>query len=178
MRHSRQWRRAATAVIGGLALTACGSGGNGSGTTPATDTVSVTASKTLSFAIAITGTTKRECRTETYRTTLPDGQPATESSHFCGAPASPGDPVLVQTPKSSRSLLVDVSATGCGVIRAGAKRTALRPLVTRCTTRKPVFRVTILPNVSRLMISGVPDVPVINFGRHVCKTGICITPLV
>jgi hypothetical protein len=54
----------------------------------------------------------------------------------------------------------------------------LHPLVHRCTaTGTPTFRVTTIPAVAHIVIVGIPGVPVLNFPRHRCRTGICITPL-
>jgi hypothetical protein len=127
--------------------------------------------------LQITRTGKLECRMETYNTTLASGQPSSESVHLCSAPPAPGDPVLIQSPRSRQSMVVDITASGCGAVAGGTKAGALSPLPTKCTTAAPRFRVTTIPHAGRVLITGIPDVPVINFGRHLCHSPICITPL-
>jgi hypothetical protein len=159
---------AAAATIGGCSL--------GSGDPPP-ETLKVATSHGLSYSLEIARHGSQQCTTASYRTTSATGQPILQGSHLCGPPARSGHPVLVQAHSSSESIVVDVPATGCGTVRAGRTRATLRPLLVRCSTQKPPFRVTVVPPASRLVIVGIPGAPVINFPRHVCRVGICITPL-
>jgi hypothetical protein len=161
-------------ATGLLAATVLGGCGAGAGSPPRT--LSAATSRGLSYTLQVTTSGKQQCVTASYRTALPDGQPILQGSHLCGPPAQPGHAVLVQAHASPESLLTDVS-TACGAVRGGATHARLRPLVTKCTTGTPRFRVTVLPAITHLVIDGVLGVPVINFPRHRCRTGICITPL-
>lgn len=132
----------------------------------------------LSYSLQITGTGSRQCETATYSSPLANGRPIVDTSHSCGQPSATGAPVLIQSHTSQQSLITDITTHACGIVRAGPQRISLRPLVSRCTKTSPVYRVTVLPKARRLRISGIHGVPVINFPRHMCSSGICITPLV
>jgi hypothetical protein len=157
-----------------LALAGCsGIGGGGS------ETLSGQTKHGLSFSLKITdsGSATKECTTSSYRTALPDGRPITQGSHACGRAILYGYPLLVQARTSAESMVVDVPKSGCGKVTGHAGSVAPQPLVARCTSGEPKFRVTIIPAGRRLVIKGIPGAPVLNFPRHVCKTGICLTPL-
>jgi hypothetical protein len=161
------------AAVLGLLLGGCGLGSS----SPASETITLATGHGLSYTLKVTTSGRAECTTATYRTSLPDGRPMLQGSHLCGPPALPGRPVLIQAASSRQAMLSDVPASGCGIIRAGRPHAALRPLLVRCTRRKPVHRITVLPVARRLVIVGVPGAPVINFPRHVCRVSLCITPL-
>jgi hypothetical protein len=142
--------------------------------------VTLTAATTrgLSYTLTVTSSGKDQCMTASYRSEQANGQLVTEGSHVCGAAAEAGHPVLIQAHASPESMVTDVSARGCRSVEAGPTHAMLRPVVTHCTAGATVFRVTILPKTRRqLVIVGIPGAPVINFPRHVCKRGICVTPL-
>jgi hypothetical protein len=162
---------AGSALLVALVIGGCAGGASSS---PPQDLAATTHG--LSYKLEVTTSGNEQCTTASYRSALPTGQPILQGSHLCESPADPGHAVLVQARGSAESMVTDVSAT-CGTVRGGVRRTTLRPLVTRCTTGRPAFRVTILPAARRLFIVGIPKLPVINFPRHRCKTGICITPL-
>jgi hypothetical protein len=157
----------------GLLLGGCSLGSSG----PPPETITLATSHGLSYSLKVTTSGKGECATTTYRTSLPDGRPMLQSSHLCGPPALGGHPVLIQAAGSPQAMLADVAATGCGIVRAGRPHAALRPLAVRCTLRKPHHRVAVLPVARRLIITGVPGAPVLNFPRHICRASLCITPL-
>jgi hypothetical protein len=165
-------RRCLLVLAAGSFVTGCG----GSGGAVAPRTLAASTSHDLSYTLRVTQVGKQQCVTASYRTALPKGQPILQGSHLCGPAAQPGHVVLVQAHASPESLLTDV-ATSCTPVTGGSSHHALHRLVSRCTTGKPVFRVITLPALSRVVIVGVPRVPVINFSRHRCRTGICITPL-
>jgi hypothetical protein len=158
-----------------LAVVLAGCGGTSAGRQPSV-AVSAKTSHGLSYSLRITGTGSEQCATSTYSSPLANGRPIVDTAHSCGVP-SPGHPVLIQAHTSAESLVTDVTAGSCGRVRAGSRATRLRPVVTHCTTGEPVYRVTILPQAKRLVIAGIPGAPVVNFPRHICSTGICITPL-
>jgi hypothetical protein len=146
--------------------------------TPAPETITGGTPHGLTYTIRIATAGSQRCTTSTYRSTLPDGRPVLQGSRTCAnAAALPRHPVLVQARSSPQSLLVDVSPTGCGTVRGGSTRATARPLVSRCSTGRPAFRVTVLPALRRLALAGVPGAPVINFPRHHCAMSLCITPL-
>lgn len=154
----------------GLGLGGCGDGGN--------QTLSAATRHGLSFTLQITDAgTSKACTTSSYRTALPDGRPITQGSHSCGRAILYGHPLLVQAHTSGQSLVVDVPKSGCGKVTARIGRAAPQRLITSCTSGTPTFRVTIIPAASRLVIQGLPGVPALNFPRHICKSGICLTPL-
>ncbi|HEX3873791.1 MAG TPA: hypothetical protein VHW26_06575 [Solirubrobacteraceae bacterium] len=157
-----------------LALAGCGGGGS---TNPPPRALSASTSHGLSYTARITVSGKTQCVSTSYRSALATGQPILQGSHLCGPPAQPGHAVLIQAHGSPESLLSDVSAAGCDTVRGGGTHATLRTLVSRCTTGNPRFRVTILPPARRLVIVGVVGVPVLNFPRHICRSGICVTPL-
>jgi len=165
-------RRAGSGLLLVVLLAGCDVGGASS---PPPQALAAT-THALSYTLRVTTSGKQQCTTASYRTALPKGQPILQGSHLCGPLAQPGHAVLVQAHNSAQAMLTDVSAS-CGMVRGGATHKKLGPLVTRCTTSKPAFRVTILPAARRLVIVGVQGVPVINFPRHKCRMGICITPL-
>jgi hypothetical protein len=164
------------AIVALLALSACGGGSAATRTV----TLSDTTGGGLSYALHVTETGKQQCVTASYEMVVASHPPVVQGSHLCGPAAQPGHPILVQAQGSAESLLADVSATGCGAVRGGSTSTALQPLVSRCSpsgSGKTEFRATILPKARRLYLSGVAGVPVINFPRHVCHRGVCVTPL-
>ena len=160
---------AATATLAGCSL--------GSGHPPP-ETLTAATSHGLSYSLQITRQGSEQCATASYRTASSTGQPILQGSHLCGPPARSGHPVLVQAHSSPESIVVDVPPTGCAGVRAGRTRAALRPLVVRCTTREPLFRATTDEEVDRKLTEMKAPFTVINFPRHVCRVGICITPLV
>lgn len=164
-------------LVSGLVLAGCGGTATQS---PAPPSVSLAAhtSHGLSYSVRITGTGSRQCATATYSSPLPGGRPIVDTSHSCGQPSATGAPVLIQSHTSQQSLITDITTGRCGVVKAGLPGSKLHPLVTRCTRTSPVYRVTILPKAQRLRIAGIRGAPVINFPRHVCSSGICITPLI
>ncbi|MEA2356239.1 MAG: hypothetical protein QOD61_2368 [Solirubrobacteraceae bacterium] len=179
-RPGRRRRRIAAAAAGAgaaLALAAALGGCSIGSGDPPTETLRVATSHGLSYSLEITRQGSQQCTTASYRTASATGQPILQGSHLCGPPARSGHPVLVQAHSSPESIVVDVPPTGCGGVRAGRTRAALRPLVVRCTTRDPRFRATIIPPASRIVIVGIPGAPVLNFPRHPCRVGLCITPL-
>jgi hypothetical protein len=159
-------------VLGGCG----GAAGPRTATTPP-DSLAAKTSGGLSYTLRITTKDGQQCTAATYRAALPDGRPLLQGMNSCGPPARPGHPVLIQASSSRESLVVDVPGRTCGTVRAGRTHATLRPVMTRCTAPRPLFRATILPPVSRLLIAGIPGVPVINFPRHRCRIGLCITPL-
>ncbi len=160
----------------GLVLAACGSGGGSASNLPA-ETLAAATPHGLSYTMRITMKGSEQCTMATYRTSLADGRPLIQTTSSCGQPALPGHPYLIQAPSSRQAIVVDTSTTGCGRVLAGRTPGALAPLVSHCTTRSPQFRATILPAVRRLYVRGIPGAPVINFPRHPCRLGICITAL-
>jgi hypothetical protein len=176
----RPTKRFALGTLLPLALAGCGGGGGGlggGGSGGPTQTLSASTAHGLSYTLQVSESGKQECTTASYRTAGPKGQPILQGSHLCGPPIQPGHPTLIQSHYSAEAMLADISAGGCGTVRAGPNHTALRPLVSRCTSGSRVFRVTILPKAVHLVIVGVPGAPVVNFPRHQCVRGICVTPL-
>jgi hypothetical protein len=145
---------------------------------PAPETLVASTSHGLSYRLVLTVDGDQHCATTTYRSALADGRPILQSSHICGPTPAAGQPMLVQARTSAQSMLVDVAPGGCGVVMAGPTHAVLRPVVSRCSIGRPVYRVTILPSASRLVIVGIAGAPVINFSRHVCRMGLCITSLI
>ena len=145
---------------------------------PAPETITGGTPRGLSYKLEITTNGAQRCTTATYRSKLPGGQPVLQGSHSCAnAAALPRHPLLVQARTSPQALLIDVSPTGCGLVRGGPTHATARRLSSRCSSGKPCFRVTVLPALRRVALVGVPGAPVINFPRHVCTMGLCITPL-
>jgi hypothetical protein len=166
-------------ILLGLAvvLAGCGSSSSDGSSNPAIHTtLTVSTKHGLGYTLAITGSGKKACATQTYRTTLPGGQPIHQSARLCGAAIVAGHPSLVQAYNSAESILIDVPASGCGKVVA-VKGTRSTPLTSRCSMSTPSFRVTVLPQARRLQVRGLASPLVINFPRHVCKTGLCITSL-
>lgn len=157
----------------GPAAFALGGCGGGSGATSASFSTKTPGG--LSYAQATTVQGNKSCTTTTIRAALPNGQPGVNTSHSCG-PASAGHPLLIQAKSSPESILIDQPTTTCGAVRAGPTHLALRRLTTECSTGEPLTRATILPSANRLVLVGVPKVPVINFPRHPCRV-ICVTAL-
>ncbi len=153
-----------------VALVGCGSGSGAPQSSFSTRTPGG-----LSYALETTVQGKQTCTTTTIRAALPNGQPGANTSHSCG-PASIGHPLLIQAKSSPQSILVDSPTTTCGRVRAGPTHQALRLLTTQCSTGEPLTRATILPAAKRLVLVGIPKVPVINFPRHPCRI-ICVTAL-
>jgi hypothetical protein len=164
-------------AVAALALAGCGSGAS----TPPTETLTAATPQGLSYALTVTASGKQQCLTTTYRIGVPGHAPVIQGSHLCGPVAEPGHPVLIQAQRSPESMIADVSASGCGAVRAGSKHADLVAVLSRCTpgaAGKAEFRVTILPAARRLVIVGIPGAPVINFvPRHVCRRAICLTAL-
>jgi hypothetical protein len=161
-------------ALGLLALAALGGCGS-SGPSTSHSAFSASSGTGLSYAVSVSTTGKQQCTTTTIRAKLPNGTPGLESSHSC-SPATPGHPLLVQAKTSRRSLLVDVTTSGCGKVRGGTSHARLGALLTHCSTGTPRFRITVLPANPRVVIVGIPHVPVINFSRHPCRV-ICVTAL-
>jgi hypothetical protein len=176
MRHARSRRRLAVlvAATATAALAGCSTLGGSSATT---QTLTAATAHGLSYKLLVTTDGQRQCVTASYRTALADGRPILQSSHVCGPPAQAGHPVLIQARTSAQSMVADVSATACSGVRVGPTHAALKPAVTRCAGASPRFRVTILPAGPRIVIVGIHGAPVINFSRHRCRIGICVTPL-
>jgi hypothetical protein len=160
-----------------LALGGCGSGSGGSASNLPAETLAIGTPHGLNYTLHVTRKGSEQCTMATYRTFLADGRPLLQTTSSCGQPALPGHPFLIQAPSSRQSIVVDISTTGCGRVTGGRTVNALAPLVSHCTTRSPQFRATILPAVRRLLLRGIPGAPVINFPRHPCRLGICITTL-
>lgn len=158
-----------------LTVLVAGCGGAGSSALPTTLTVAT--QHGLSYTLTVSGSGKTACTTQTYRTSLPAGQPVLQSSHLCGQGIVFGYPLLVQSQMSTQSILVDVPGSTCGKVLATARRAALAPLASHCSATTPAFRVTVLPAVRRLVVHGITGIPVINFPRHVCKKPLCINTL-
>jgi len=152
-----------------------GCGGSGGSVIPRTLTAAT--HHGLSYTLVITGSGKTACTTQTYRTSLPGGQPILQSAHLCGPAIVYGHPLLVQSHSSAESILVDVPKSGCGKVLATQKGGPFTALSSHCSSTSPSFRVTVLPAARRLVLRGLTNVPVINFPRHVCKKGLCITAL-
>jgi hypothetical protein len=150
-------------------------GGCGSGSVTTRSNFTATTPGGLSYAQETTVQGKQSCTTTTIRAALPNGQPGVNTSHSCG-PASIGHPLLVQAKSSPESILVDSPTTTCGLVRAGPTHQALHAIRTQCSTGQPLTRATILPSAKRVVLVGVPKVPVINFPRHPCRI-ICVTAL-
>jgi hypothetical protein len=171
----RRHRRVVLAAALGLALGGCSVAGSGQ---PAAETITGGTPHGLTYTLRITAAGSQRCTTATYRSALPDGRPVIQGSRTCAnAAALPGHPLLVQARASSQSLLVDVTPDGCGTVRGGSTYASVRPLVSRCGTGRPAYRVTVLPAIRRLALVGVPGAPVINFPRHRCLMSLCLTPL-
>ncbi len=171
MRPSR-WTRVALGAALVVALGGCGSGG-GAG---ASETLTVATSRGLTYTLNISASAKQQCTTTDVRASLAGGRTVHSSSHTCGPPIPGGHPLLIQARSSPESLVVDVPVTGCGTVRGGPSHAALHPLRTRCSERRPRFRVTIVPAEPVVVLVGVPGAPVINFARHRCRI-ICISAL-
>jgi hypothetical protein len=169
----------ALALALALVLGGCGgSGGSGgSASSLPAETLAVATPHGLSYTLHVTRKGSEQCTMATYRTSLTDGRPLIQTTSSCGEPALPGHPFLIQAPSSRLSIVVDISTTGCTRVLGGRTGNALQPLVSHCTSRSPQFRATILPAVRRLLLRGIPGAPVINFPRHPCRLGICITAL-
>jgi hypothetical protein len=147
-------------------------------TSPPPETISGGTPRGLNYTLEITTRGAQRCTTATYRSKLPDGRAVLQGSHTCAnAAALPRHPLLVQARTSPQALLIDVSPTGCGLVRGGPTHATARPLSSRCSSGKPVYRVTLLPALKRVALVGVPGAPVINFPRHICTMGLCLTPL-
>ena len=157
-------------MVGGCSVATSGS--------PAPETITGGTPRGLDYTLVITARGAQRCTTATYRSKLPDGRAVLQGSHSCAnAAALPGHPLLVQARSSPQALLIDVSPTGCGVVRGGPTHATARPLSSHCSSGRPVYRITLLPAQKRVAISGVPGAPVINFPRHICAMDLCITPL-
>lgn len=171
----------ARAIVGallGLAVLA----GCGAGKTPAEHPESLsatTAGGSLRYTLAVTYRGGQECMTATYATAAPNAPPTRTTLRRCGKPATTGHPVLIQAHTSPESLVVDVPpGRVCGGrVLGGPTAATLRPLAGHCSTPAPAFRVTVLPAARRLVLRGIPGAPVINFPRHPCTVGVCVTPL-
>jgi hypothetical protein len=172
----RATSRLGLSAVAALAICACGSGT----AKPTPVTLSVSTGHGLSYAVQAVQTGTQQCVTATYKMSVAKRTPVVQGSHLCGAPAGPGHPILVQAHGSSESIVADVSATGCGAVHGGSTHASLHLLVSRCSASasgRDLFRATILPGGRRLVLVGVPGAPVINFPRHVCRRGVCVTPL-
>lgn len=171
-RHSNseiaRWALALAPVLVGL-------GGCGGGSTASQQSFSASTSAGLSYTLETTQSGNQVCATTTIRAALPDGRPGVNTSHACG-PAALGHPLLIQAKSSPESIVIDAPTAGCGPVRGGPSHAALRPLVMRCSSGRPLTRATILPSTKQLVIVGIPKVPVINFPRHRCRI-ICVTAL-
>jgi len=166
-------RFARWALLLGPALFALG--GCGGGSAASRSSFSATTPGGLSYTQETTVQGNQTCTTTTIRAALPNGQPGVNTSHSCG-PASASHPLLIQAKSSPGSILVDAPARTCGPVRGGPTRAAVRVLKTQCGSGEPPTRATILPPAKRLVLVGIPKVPVINFPRHPCRI-ICVTAL-
>lgn len=132
----------------------------------------------LYYTLEVAGSGKSACTTSTFRAAATGGHHAIlDTAHVCGPGIVAGHPLLVQTPTSPESLLIDVPASGCGPVLARPKTGPAAPLVSRCSSGAPTFRVTILPQAGRVRLARVAGLPVVDFLRHVCKVGLCVTTL-
>lgn len=165
---------AAAGVAAALVLGGCSAVSSG----PTARTLTAATSHGLTYELKVTDDGGKQCTTATYRTATPDGRPILQGAHSCGPPALPGHPVLVQARLSRQSIVIDVAASACSTVRVGRTPATLRPAVSRCTAGAETrFRATVLPPARRLLIHGIPGIPVVNFPRHICRMGLCITPL-
>jgi hypothetical protein len=172
--------RAIVGALLGLALLLAGC--TGGGTTPARQPQSLsatTAHGSLRYTLAVTYRGGQQCLTATYVTAAPNALPTRTTLRRCDKPATTGHPVLIQAHASAESLVVDVPPGNVcgGPVLGGRTAATLRPLAGHCSTPAPAFRVTVLPAARRLVLSGIPGAPVVNFPRHPCTVGVCVTPL-
>jgi hypothetical protein len=166
-------RRLLACALLSAALAGCGS----SAIDKLPERITAATSHGLRYTLLISYEGGKQCTTATYAATPPRSAPIRQTSRRCDKPAVSGHPTLIQAHGSAESLVVDVPADGCGRVRAGPRTGALHRLSSHCTTPTPDFRVTVLPAARRLVIEGIPGAPAVNFPRHLCRVGICITRL-